>query len=56
MKKIGYIHTGSHEFQLSDDLKAIGLTADDIWLKPILSMNAIIEAINSRYGCQSWST
>ncbi|MCO7224198.1 response regulator [Pleionea sp. CnH1-48] len=41
------IHTGSHEFQLTDELKAIGLTANNIWLKPVLQMDKLVDAISN---------
>ena len=45
-----FIHTGSHEFQLTDELKLIGLTAEDIWLKPIISMKQVVQAIQLSVG------
>ena len=44
------IHTGSVEFQLTDGLKQIGLTQEDVYLKPLHDIAILAEGIASRLG------
>ena len=41
----GYLlHTGM-DYTLSDDLRAIGMTSDDVFLKPILDLSLLVKRI-----------
>lgn len=40
------IHTGSVDYRLSDELKAIGMGSENLFLKPIPDLTVIIDAIN----------
>lgn len=44
------IHTGSTNFVLSDALKDIGLTSEQVMLKPVKDMQLIIDEINKLLG------
>lgn len=39
------VHTGSSEYFLGDELRAIGLTDDNVLLKPLANMDAIVKVI-----------
>jgi len=40
------IHTGSTNFTLPDALKKIGVTRDELFMKPIRDMNSFVKEIN----------
>jgi len=44
------IHTGSVDYRLPDELKAIGMGAENLFLKPIPDLTVIIDAINKILG------
>ena len=44
------IHTGSVDYRLSDELKAIGMGSENLFLKPIPDLTVIIDAINKILG------
>jgi len=39
------IHTGSVDYKLSEQLKAIGLTGDDLYLKPLVDLKILVDKI-----------
>lgn len=41
------IHTGSADYLLPDDLRAMGMTEDHVFLKPILKMGVIVDAVTA---------
>lgn len=44
------IHTGSIEYRLPDELKAIGMGSEHMFLKPIPDLMTLIDAINKILG------
>ena len=40
------IHTGSVDYRMPDELKAIGMGSENLFLKPIPDLTVIIDAIN----------
>jgi len=44
------IHTGSVDYRLPGELKAIGMGAENLFLKPIPDLTVIIDAINKILG------
>jgi len=44
------IHTGSVDYRLPDELKAIGMGSENLFLKPIPDLTVIIDAINKILG------
>ena len=42
------IHTGSMNYALPQQLKEIGLTDKDIFLKPVMDMNNLVNAIRTK--------
>ena len=42
------IHTGSTDYQIPEKLKQFGLSADDIFLKPLLDLDIICQALRRR--------
>lgn len=42
------IHTGSTDFQLDDELHAIGLTGREVFFKPVLDMSVLEQAIRRK--------
>jgi len=44
------IHTGSVDYRLPNELKAIGMGSENLFLKPIPDLTVIIDAINKILG------
>jgi len=44
------IHTGSVDYRLPDELKAIGMGSENLFLKPVPDLTVIIDAINKILG------
>lgn len=44
------IHTGSVDYRLPEELKAIGMGSENLFLKPIPDLTVIIDAINKILG------
>jgi CheY-like chemotaxis protein len=44
------IHTGSTDFQLDPELRAMGLTEREVFFKPVLDMSVLEQAIRQKLG------
>lgn len=44
------IHTGAHDFELTEELAACGITRGDILLKPIPSIRELAERLHKELG------
>ncbi len=44
------IHTGSVDYRLPDELKAIGMGSENLFIKPIPDLTVFIDAINKILG------
>jgi len=42
------VHTGSSDYVLPDELKALGVTQDDVFKKPVSDMTVFVDAINQK--------
>ncbi len=45
-----FIHTGAVDYRLPDELKAIGMGSENLFLKPIPDLTVIVDAINKILG------
>ena len=45
-----FIHTGAVDYRLPDELKAIGMGSESLFLKPIPDLTVIVDAINKILG------
>ncbi|MEA1921385.1 MAG: response regulator [Pseudomonadota bacterium] len=41
------IHTGSNEYRVPDDLAALGVSMDNVYLKPIKDMAVLVRAVRA---------
>ncbi|NJB67246.1 DNA-binding NtrC family response regulator [Desulfobaculum xiamenense] len=44
------IHTGSTNFKLPSELKDIGMTSNDVFIKPLADMGVLLAAVESKLG------
>lgn len=44
------VHTGSTNYKLPKELKEIGITHEDVFIKPLADMNIVLEAIRRLTG------